>query len=522
MNSWVNERKSMNRKKNAVRNIYWGILSKFVTLGLPFITRTVLIYTMGMNYVGLGSLFTSLLQVLSFTELGIGSALVFSMYKPIAENNIEKVNMYLNFYRKVYRIIGCIVLGLGLVMLPCLDFLVAGDIPEGINLQILFSVYLLNNIVGYFLFTYKQSILTASQRVDIISKRDMVIQCILGILQVGCLIFLHNYYVYVLLIPLATLLNNLLLAHITNKYYPQYRCEGNITKEELAILKKQVGGLVFQKIGNIVLTSVDTIVISAFLGLHILGIYQGYYYIITALAGILASIQSSLIPSIGNSVALNSVEKNLVDFKKFNFLYQWIAIWWCSCLLSLYQPFIRMWQGSENMLSNNMVILLVILFFSQKMNTMCWMYREAVGMWWENRFVPLISSIVNLVINITLVQIIGLPGIVISTIVSMIFVNFPGGSYALFNKYFKSKGEYKAYLLRNIRNFILMGIVAGITYFACSGVPEYGIFNFSIRLTICIIIPNTLLLLFNIKNKDFKEVVKFILGILPKKYIPRF
>jgi len=142
---------------------------------LPFITRTVMIYTMGMQYVGLGGLFTSVLQLLSFAELGIGGVLVFSMYKPIAENDDSKVCALLNFYKKAYRIIGFIILVAGLLIMPFLRNLIAGDLPEGINLYLLYAVYLLNNVLGYFLFAYKQSLLAASQRIDIISKISMVL-----------------------------------------------------------------------------------------------------------------------------------------------------------------------------------------------------------------------------------------------------------------------------------------------------------------------------------------------------------
>lgn len=265
----------MNRTENASRNIVWGILNKAITLGVPFITRTVMIYTMGMRYVGLGSLFMSILQVLSFAELGIGSALVFSMYKPIAEKDDAKVCALLNFYKKTYRVIGTVILVLGLLIMPFLKYFIASDLPEGINLQVLFSIYLLNNILGYFLFAYKQSLFTASQRTDMISKIGMGLQLVSGIAQILILILSQNYYLYVSVIPIITCLNNLCVGILTDRYYPQYRCKGTIKKEELRSIEKKVGGMVFQKIGGIVLSSVDTIVISAFLGLT--AFYYGLY-----------------------------------------------------------------------------------------------------------------------------------------------------------------------------------------------------------------------------------------------------
>ena len=193
---------NLSRTENASRNIAWGVLYKVVSLGLPFVTRTVLIYTLGMQYVGLGSIFSSILQVLSFAELGIGSALVFGMYKPMAEGNDEKVCALLNFYKKTYRIIGTIILVFGLLMMPFLKYLIAGDIPETINLQVLFSIYLLNNIIGYFLYAYKQSLFTASQRTDMISKIGMGLQLFSSVAQIFVLAFVHNYYLWKAIVKL--------------------------------------------------------------------------------------------------------------------------------------------------------------------------------------------------------------------------------------------------------------------------------------------------------------------------------
>lgn len=510
----------LSRTENASRNIFWGVLNKVVTLVVPFITRTVMIYTMGMQYVGLGSLFSSILQVLSFAELGIGSALVFSMYKPMAEGDNSKVSALLNLYKKTYRIIGLIILAAGLLIMPFLDYLVAGDLPEGINLQVLFSIYLINNLVGYFLFAYKQSLFSASQRVDLISKIGMLLQLISSTAQIIILLTVRNYYAYVAIIPIITILNNITLGILADKAFPQYKCEGMISSDEKKEIEKKVGGMLFQKIGNIVLQSADTLIISSFFGLKVLGVYNGYYYVITALFGFIGVIQQAMIPSIGNSVVTDSVDKNLKDFRKFQLLYFWIVIWWCACLLGLYQPFIRLWQGSENMLSNGIVILLVAYFFTYKMGDINWMYREAMGLWWEAKYVPLVSSIVNLIVNIILVQIIGLPGILISTIISLAIVNFPWSSKVLFSHYFKSKKEWYAYMVRTGLYFITMLIISYVTWKVCILIPGQGFGNLILRGIVCAILPNILLIVFNFKNPEFKPAGQFVMRMLPNRFVP--
>lgn len=509
------------RTKNASRNIIWGTISKIISLLLPFVSRTVIIYKLGIDYVGLGSLFNSILQVLSLAELGIGGALVFSMYKPIAEDDDKTICALLNLYRNCYRIIGLIILVIGIIILPFLPFLIKGDVPADINLYVLYGIYLFNNVIGYFMAAYKQSIFTATQRVDIISKITLLLSIISNISQIILLIMFSNYYVYVIVIPVITCTNNLVLAHLAKKYFPQYKCVGKIGNTELAVIKKKIGGAVFQKIGNIILTSVDTIVISAFLGLKILGIYNGYYYVITALLGFLSVITQAIIPSIGNSIVENDSEKVYFDFKKFHFIYIWIVSWWSCALICLYQPFIRLWQGEENMLPFGIAVCLGIYFFTYKLGDICWAYREAIGLWWEGKFGPLISSIVNLTLNIILVRKIGIYGIVISTIISIVLITMPYGGYILYKHYFKTQ-KFRSYILRNIFYFLIMCVVSTLTYFICSLLSFEGVIELAVKTIICMLVPNVLLLLIYFKYSVFNPAAVFVVRLLPQKVVPNF
>lgn len=154
----------LEKTKNARRNILFGILNKVITMFLPFVVRSVIIYALSAEYLGLNSLFSSILQVLNLTELGFSSAMVYSMYKPIAENDDETICALLNFYRKIYFIIGCIVLSLGLLLLPFLDKLINGDVPDNINIYILYLCYLVNTVLSYMMFAYRSSLLNAASK----------------------------------------------------------------------------------------------------------------------------------------------------------------------------------------------------------------------------------------------------------------------------------------------------------------------------------------------------------------------
>lgn len=509
----------MSRTKNASRNIVWGILNNIVGFGLPFISRTVMIYTLGIEYVGLGSLFSSILQVLSFADLGIGGAIVFSMYQPIAEGDDAKVSALLNLYRKTYKIIGLVILIVGLAIMPFLDYLVAGDIPEGINLHILFLVYLVNNLIGYFLFAYKQSLFTASQRADVISKISMFLNMFTSILQIAILLTIKNYYAYVVVIPMITLLNNIIIGILADKAFPQYKCKGEVETKERKSIEKKVGGMVFQKIGSIVLSSSDTIVISAFLGLTTLALYQNYYYIVMALFAFLMVFMQSIIAGVGNSVVSESIEKNYKDFKTFNFIYAWIVSWWSICLMCLFQPFMKLWVGEENMLGDGMVLLFAAYFFGHKWCDMLYVYQEACGIWWETKFVPLVAALVNLVVNIALVLVIGLPGILISTIISIIFVYNVGYARVLFKTYFKSvEGGLKKYWIRQIFYLVTMIIGAIITIMICNCFRfESSVLQLIVNGFICIVVPNIFIYVVWNRCEEFVRAKDIMHNVIKKR-----
>ena len=175
----------MQRTKNAVRNLVFGFINKMIIMLFPFVIRTIIIRELGAGYLGLGSLFTSILQVLNLAELGFSSAVVFCMYKPIAEKDSETICALLNLYKQIYRIIGIVILVIGLALTPFLPYLIKGTVPNGINIYILYYIYLFNTAITYFLFAYKSTLLVAHQRNDVVSN----ISSLTNILQyflLGC------------------------------------------------------------------------------------------------------------------------------------------------------------------------------------------------------------------------------------------------------------------------------------------------------------------------------------------------
>lgn len=499
------------RTKNATRNIFWGILFRMVATLCPFIMRTVLLYTLGVEYLGLNSLFTSLLSFLSLAELGVGNAMVYAMYKPVAQDDDAAICALLKLYKKLYKIIGTIILVIGLMIFPFVEKLVHGSYPHDINPYILFALYLFNTVISYFMYGYKQSILLAFHRNDIISRRATILRLTMYLVQIVILFVTRNFYLYILILPFYNISTNLVNSYIVDKLYPQYKCMGEVSKETSASIKRNVFSLIGNKLSDIVLNSADNLVLSIFIGLSMVASYDNYYYVFNAVVGIALVIYTSLTAGLGNSIELESTEKNYHDFKILTFLNSWFVTWCTTCLICLMQPFMYIWVGEKYMFHDSVVILFGIYFYIFQSEKIVLTYKDAAGIWWQDRLRPYIVMGTNLLLNILTVQVIGVYGVVLSTIVSLI-ISLPWSGYIL-HKYLFQK-PFLNYLGLYLKYIFIACITCFVTYILCSKISATKYMLLILRLIICCIVPNLLFLILNIKNPELKESVKKIKGIL--------
>ena len=448
------------RTKNATRNIIFGVILRAYQIIVPFLMRTAMIYLMGVQYLGLNSLFTSVLQVLNLAELGVGSAMIYSMYRPIAEDDNTTICALMKLYRTYYRLIGLIIAVVGCILTPFIPKLISGDIPQGINIYILYLLNLGATVLSYWLFAYKNSILQAHQRTDIVSKVTLITNTIQYVLQLFVLWIFKNYYLYVIVMLVTQALTNIVTAIMADKIYPQFKPKGELHKEEIHQINQKIRDLFTAKLGGVVVGSADTIVISAFLGLTTLAVYQNYYFIMNSICGFITVIFSAITAGIGNSLVTESSEKNYNDFKKFTFIICFILCICCCCFVGLYQPFMKLWVGKKFMLSFSFVILFCILFYCLELAMVWATVKDAAGLWHSDRFRPLIGACANLIMNIVLVQVIGLYGIILSTVFSYIFISMPWLIHNLF-KFLYNEGEKIASYLRKNTSTTVLGPSSG-------------------------------------------------------------
>lgn len=497
------------RKKQAFYNVNAGFINRITHLVFQFLIRTVMIRTLGAEFLGLSSIFTSILQVLSVAELGFGNAVVFSMYKPFAEKNIKKICALLNYYRKVYYILGTIILVVELSLTPFLHLFIQSGCPDSVNLYVLYFIYLANTVMGYFLFAYKMCLFIADQRDYIQSNIKTIISLIMYICQIIVLIVLHNYYIYIILLPLSTVLINIIQEICSKKDYSDIKCVGKLNRTDKKELKKQVVGLLSYKIGGVVYENSDIVVISSFLGLVPLAIYTNYYYVISGLNAIFAIVQSAMTSTVGNGVVTDSLNDNVNRFSLLTNLYDWIiglAFIFCVCF---FQPFMTVWMGPEHLLPNTTMIMLCFYFYIYNFQPAVSIYKNAAGIWWQDKIRPVLSAVANIVLNIILVRILGIDGVILASIITGLFINIPFSAYFLFKNYLNI--SFKKYIFRKIFVMFLTSIICAITIIICAHINVNNIIlTLLIRGIICIIVPNLLFVIVFRITGDLKVMKNFI------------
>lgn len=504
---------AMGRSENVKRNIVWGVIQKVLSVLLPFFVRTALIYVLGAPYVGLNSLFTSVLSVLSLAELGFASAVAFSMYEPIAKDDKRQVLLLLQYFRKVYRVIGIAILALGLCLMPYLDAMIEGSKPDDVNLQVAFAIFLANTAISYLACGYRQTLLDAYQRNDIVSKVNTAVSLALNLTQILIILLVPNYYLYALALPLLTIAQNMAIAYLSNRLYPEYK-SSNFINSDLGVyekrkIRKRVAGIMVYRTCQITRDAFDSIFISAFLGLTVVACYSNYFLIVSSLLAILEVMCSAMTASVGNSIASESSDKNFKDMRLFMFLYAMIATVCLACFLTLCQLFMTLWVGDSLLLPDSVVVLLGIYFHVRVIGDIRSVYVDATGLWWELKGRSILEAILNIVLNYLLVQVLGVAGVILATVVSMLLINYFWGSEVIFTHYFKNK-KLHVFFLDNALYTVAAIIACSAAWLLCSQFGTVGWIWFLAKGVVAALSSSVVLFVLFFKSDRFNEARAFV------------
>ena len=485
------------RSTNSIKNAITAVISNVVTILIGIVSQAIFIKTLGAEYLGINGLFTNIVSMLGIVELGIGSAIIYNLYEPIAKDDKEKIKSLTNFYKKSYRVIAVIVFIIGMMIIPFLKNIV-GDISIDINIEFIYSLFIIDVVASYLL-TYKRSILYANQKTYITNIVHIGYLIVMNMLQIFILLITKSFVAYLIIKIICRVLENIVITIIANRKYP-YIKEKNVKKIDKKTTKdiiKKVKGLIFHKVGSFVVLGTDNIIISKFLGVVTVGLYSNYNMIIQAVSNLFLQVFDSLTASVGNLLVENNCKKSYEIYKNMLMMNSILFTFATTEIICLIEPFIKVWIGEQYILSKVVLIILMVNFYIQGMRKTCLVFKMAAGIFHEDRYFPIIESIINIIVSVILVKIIGLPGVFLGTIVStlpVILISYPKYVYIpLFHKsfwnYVKENAYY--YILAfitvsiamivtsyiNINNLIVKLIVNAITSSIIFAIMQYIFFH---------------------------------------------
>lgn len=504
------------RLKNSVRNSFWGALSNIIITLLNFFVRTIFIKTLGNEYLGINGLFTNILYILSFAELGVGHAITYCMYKPVANNDYKKTKSLLKLYKKYYNIIGIIIFIAGILIIPFFPFIIkdAPNIKE--SLIVIYLLYLFETASSYFL-SYKKSIIMVNQKDYICDIVKLILFVIKSIVQVIVLLLTKNYILYLSIFVLSTFLINVILSIIANKKYPFIKDKDveELDKKEKKDITNNIKSLILYKIGRVSLSGTDNIIISSLIGISVVGFYSNYSLIISAVSGITYLLLKGSTSSIGNVNATESTEKKEDLMQKTLFVSTWLYGFTTICLAVLLSPFIEIWIGKEYLLETSAVLSSVFYILVDGLEFPSHTYISTLGYFRQTRFSSLICAILNIVLSIVLGMKFGLFGIFISTSISKILTTSWFDTYVLYKYEFKKSP--RNYYIKHIVLLICVCLNFSICYYVTSFIQNGKFSLFIIKTIITVILSNTIFILMFYKTNEFKYMKKIIGGVIPWK-----
>ena len=405
------------RIRNSVRNMATAAVLQTLLGVLAFVDRTIFIRCLSLEYLGLNSLFSNILNVLSMAELGMSSAIAFALYKPIAEQNFELINSYMDFFKKAYRIIGCVILIIGLLLSPFIRILFK-DAKNIENVSEYFIIYLFAVGLTYF-YSYKQILIEADQK-KYITQIVICIGSIFCVLfQLAAVYLTRNYAVYIIIYLVFNVGKNVVLSIWANNLYPFLRKSKieKLSKREKKAVKKNVFALSLHKFGEVAIGSIDSLLISALVDLRTLGLYANYQIITDSLRSAMRVFYTSLKASIGNICATEENDQIYSSFISLDFANYFISSIITVLMFALFQSVISIWLGTSFLLKTSTVLLLSLVFFISTNRSMVLNYHDACGLFWSDKYKRLIEAALNLIISYSLGVYLGIDGIFIGTVI---------------------------------------------------------------------------------------------------------
>lgn len=439
----------------AMRNALVTGLVTILNFPIQFINRYYMVHYLGIVYLGLTSLFTNILSVLSLADLGLGTSIVFLLYKPLSERNFKKIAVIMKLYRNIYYVIAIVIFLIGLGILPFLKYLVGRNINYP-HIYILFIIYLTGSATSY-LFSYNQSLLYADQKNHIVAWTNLVVTYIMLTLQVITVLLFKNPLLYAFLFVFSSFVTNIIVTVFVNHIYHlrQYN-NGVLNREEIYLLKKNVVGNMFLRISGVIVTGTDNIFLSSFAGVVSVGLYSNYLTITNVLQRIMTQVISAVTGSIGNFITQNKSLRSKRLFFNLQFI-NFILVSMISLgIYLLSNDVITLWLGDKYTISKLNVFLISMSFYFMNYRMIGWNFISVYGLARYMKIFSINEMIANVLFTLVFLCVfrLKLTGILLGTIVSTLLTVTWQDPYVIFHHAFNS--SIVEYMKKYFYNFFIL------------------------------------------------------------------
>ena len=503
------------RTEKVKRNVATSVCLQILKIVLSFVGRMIFAKMLGATYLGINGLFSNILTVLSVADLGMTAAMMYSLYKPLADGDNEKVSAYVKFYGNIYNVIAIVVAVLGVAVMPFLHFIV--NLPEEIGGIYYYYLLMLTNLVISYLFLSRITLLHADQKSYVVNCIDMGQQCLVFLAQILVLIFAKSFILYLIVAIAGTFAADIIKSKIAkNKYYvvSDNIKIGKVEKRELA---RNIKDVFLYRFGGVIQSNTDNILTSVFVGTVAVGYFSNYTMVVLAITGLANMVFMALKSSIGNYNVKTSIveqEKMFYVFEDYNYL----LIAFCSvCFYVLFPDFITICFGKEYLLEPITVIFIILNFYTSNIRQNLWVYRETTGLFSKVKYVTFVTAIINLFLSIIGGYFFGITGIVGATVISRMLYAWWKEPVVIFRDYFKTspKNYFLGYLMK-------IGYACAIAY-ALSIVSQFIVFDNIVvqgfaRAFVTIILA-TIAICIPLKNREAMRILKKELRL--KKWLRR-
>lgn len=501
------------RVKNTVRNIFFGYLGTVITALLGFGARKLFILRLSDTLLGVNEFYTGILSALSLAELGIGTALNFSLYKPIAEDDTETIKSYMALYKKAYRIIAVAVGVIGLSIAPFLPYIVKDRGNVSIrDLTLYYLIFLFNSATSY-LVAYKYSLVNAQQKSYIQTNITTVTKMFSVTAQIVVLFLTSSFYAYLLTDAFVQLLQKIVVSRYLNKMYP-YLEDKNVrplTKEQTDVVKDKTASLLWLKIGDTARLQTDSIIITAFIDVTTTGLVGNFNMVINTISSFVNTIFNAALPGFGNLIATETKKRQYEMFKVYRFFAVWIYGFSAVGFYVLLTPLIVILYGEKWAMAQNILAWIVLEYYLKGERIVVNNFKTAAGKFEQDKYLAMIQGIVNLVISIVLAKSIGLVGVYIGTVVSGLIANFVR-PVIIYNECFETKAQ--EYFIDSVKyHVVLIATLVLCVLLSKYTIPVISIPAFIVSGIMITAVYNALFLAVFGRSSE----LKYLLGILRRR-----